>query len=116
MNPGGPLLKAVNERLKDDNFRQQLRDMHAKKTPLLDMVDSLDLAKEMSDAVRGVVARLDADAVEEIRTATLEMLERAETTMPLDCNISQAQIDDGLPVNVTVVVSGGKATIRVVPS
>ena len=116
MNPGGPLLMAVNARLADDGFRQQLRDMHANQTPLLDMVDSLGLAAEMSDAVRGVVAQLDPAAVQAIRKATLDMLDRAENGMPLDCKISQAQVDDGTPVSVTVVDAAGKATIQVRPT
>lgn len=116
MNPGGPLLMAVNSRLEDAGFRQQLRDMHAKQTPLLDMVDALGLAAEMSDAVRGVVAQLDPGAVQAIRKATLDMLDRAENRMPLDCAISQAQVDDGTPVSVTVVDAAGKATIQVRPT
>jgi hypothetical protein len=116
MNPGGPLLMAVNARLADDGFRQQVRDMHAKQTPLLDMVDSLGLAAEMSDTVRRVVANLDPAAVQAIRKATLDMLGRAENAMPLDCKISQAQIDDGLPVSVQVVDAAGVATIQVRPT
>jgi hypothetical protein len=116
MNPGGPLLMTINARLADEDFRQRIRDMHASKASLLDMVDTLGLAGDMSDAVRGVVAQLTPDQVEAIRKATLDMLDRAGDAMPLHCTLSQAQVDDGAPVNVTVVDVGGEATIQVRPS
>ena len=116
MNPGGPLLMTVNARLADDAFRQQIREMHANQSSLLDMVDSLGLAGDMSDAVRQVVSQLAPDQVEAIRSATLAMLDRAENQLPVDCSLSQAQVDDGSPVNVTVVEAAGKATIQVRPA
>ncbi len=102
VNPGGGLVTMVNARLSDPAFRQQIRDMHAQGASLLDMVEQLGLAGEMSPAVRSVVAGLDPQTVAEIRTATLDMLDRAENQMPLDCNVSQPDIDRGTPVSVSV--------------
>jgi hypothetical protein len=106
----------VNARLADESFRKRIREMHANQSSLLDMVDALGLAGEMSDAVRGVVAALRPDQIQAIRKATLDMLDRAESEMPLKCRLSQAQIDDGTPVSVAVVDDGGKATIQVLPA
>jgi hypothetical protein len=115
MNPGGGLITVVNARLADDAFRTRLREMHAEERPLLDMVDELGLADEMSDAVRSVVAGLGPAEVEGIRRATLEMLDRAERRMPVDCNLSQSDIDRGSPVTVSVVDQTGGRTIQVRP-
>jgi hypothetical protein len=92
----------VNARLSDPAFRQQIRDMHARGAGLVEMVELLGLAGEMSPAVQSVVEGLDAATVEAIRAATLEMLDRAGNQMPLDCDVSQADIDGGAPVSVAV--------------
>ena len=92
----------VNSQLADPVFRQRIRDMHARSASLIEMVELLGLAGEMSPAVRSVVEGLDPATVEGIRAATLEMLDRAENQMPLDCNVSQPDIDGGAPVSVTV--------------
>jgi hypothetical protein len=103
----------VNSRLADDGFRQQIRTMHAAQAPLVDMVDALGLTPEMSGQVRAILEGLGKDQVEGIRRATLEMLDRAENAMPLDCNLSQKEIDDGASVTVSVVDEGGKPTVKV---
>jgi hypothetical protein len=103
----------VNARLADDGFRQQIRTMHAAQTPLLDMVEALGLTGEMSGEVRAILEGLGKDQVEGIRSATLEMLDRAENEMPLDCNLSQTEIDAGASVTVSVVDDGGKRTVKV---
>jgi hypothetical protein len=103
MSPGGGLLRLINQRLPVETFRQQIRELHARNTPLLEMVETLGLAAEMSPAVRGVVAGLSTDDVVAIRQATLEMLDRHENRMPVDCDLSEADIDNGVPVTVTVV-------------
>lgn len=114
MDPGGGLITMVNQRLaSDEAFRQQIRDLHARQAPLIEMVEALNLEGEMSDAVRKIVAGLGPAEVQGIRKATLEMLDRAETQMPVNCNLSQTQIDGGAPVTVAVVDESGVETILV---
>jgi hypothetical protein len=103
----------VNSRLADEGFRQQIRTLHAAQTPLIDMVEALGLTGEMSGQVRAILAGLGKDQVEGIRKATLEMLDRAESAMPLDCDLSQTEIDAGASVSVSVVDEGGKQTVKV---
>ena len=95
MNPGEGLITFVNLRLADASFRDQLRTMHANQTPLIEMVNALGLSGEMSASVPAVV--------EQIRHATLAMLDTRTLAMPVDCNLTQAAIDDGAPVTVSVV-------------
>ena len=115
MNSGGGLITLVNLRLADAGFRDQLRTMHANQTPLIEMVDALGLSGEMSGAVRAIVERLDPPVVEQIRQATLAMLDSATLAMPVDCNLSEATIDDGTPVNVSVLAEADRPTIVVRP-
>jgi hypothetical protein len=114
VNPGGGLITLVNAQLRTEpDFVQRIRDMHAAEMPLLDMVDQLGLARDMSDPVRAIVQQLSPSDVVAIRRATLDMLDRAEHLMPVDCNLSQTAIDDGTPVNVAVVDEAGRAMIQV---
>lgn len=114
MDPGGGLITLVNRRLADDEaFRQQIRELHARQAPLIEMVEALGLEDQMSDAVRKIVAALGPVEVEGIRKATLEMLDRAGNQMPVNCNLSQSEIDGGAPVAVAVVDEGGVETILV---
>jgi hypothetical protein len=104
----------VNDRLaRDEAFRQQIRDLHARQAPLTEMVEALGLEGEMSDAVREILAGLDAAQIDGIRKATLDMLDRAGTQMPLDCNLSKTEIDRGAPVTVAVVDEKGVDMIQV---
>jgi hypothetical protein len=113
MNSGGGLITNVNQKLSDQSVTDQIRAMHANQTPLIDMVETLGLAGDMSDAVRGIVAGLGPDVVAGIRQATLEMLDGPTRRMPVDCNLSQTEIDGGAPVNVSVVVDDSQQTILV---
>ena len=113
MNPGGGLITMINSRLTDAAFRDQIRTMHANQTPLVDMVVDLGLAHEMSPQVRAVVEHLGAKEVAAIRQATIDMLDRAENEMPVDCDLTQAAIDSGTPVGVSVVSQNRVSTIRV---
>ena|SRR5437899_219183 len=103
----------INARLADDGFRQQVLAVLATDTTFVDMVEALGLAGEMSDPVRRIVESLPADVVSQIRTAVNETLDRGQNTMPVDCNLSQTEIDRGEPVNVSVVDEAGNPTIRV---
>ena len=113
MNSGGGLITEVNRRLADAAFRDQLRTMHANQTPLIEMVDALGLSGEMSGAVRAIVEQLPSDVVAEIRQATLAMLDTKTLAMPVDCNLTEAAIDDGTPVTVAVVDEKNRPTILV---
>jgi hypothetical protein len=97
----------VDSRLAEESFRQQIRTLHANQTPLAEMVDTLGLT--MTDEVRGVLNGLSKDQVEGIRAATLEMLDRHENEMPLDCNVP----DTAKNVSVSIVDKSGKRTIQV---
>jgi hypothetical protein len=103
----------VNARLADESFRQQIRALHAEQKPLVDMVEVLGLTGELSGEVRAILEGLGKAEVEGIRQATLEMLDRAENQMPLDCNLSKSEIDAGTNVTVSVVDEGGKRTVKV---
>jgi hypothetical protein len=113
MNSGGGLITLANLRLADAAFRDQLRTMHANQTPLIEMVNALGLSGEMSGAVRTIVEQLPPDVVEEIRQATLAMLDTKTLVMPVDCNLTEEAIDDGAPVNVSVVDEKSRPTIVV---
>lgn len=113
MNSGGGLITLVNLRLADRDFRDQLRTMHSNRTPLIDMVETLGLSGEMSGAVRAIVEQLEPAVVEQIRQATLAMLDTTNLAMPVDCNLTQAAIDDGSPVAVSVVDEKSRPTILV---
>jgi len=90
--------------------------MHANQVPLLEMIDRLGLTPDMSGAVRAIVGALGPDEVAKIRAATLEMLDRAENAMPVDCNLTWDQINSGEAVKVAVVDESGTQTIRVRPA
>ncbi len=113
MNGGGGLISLVNLRLADPDFRDQLRTMHAQGTPFIEMVETLGLSGEMSGAVRAIVAQLDPRVVEQIRAATLAMLDTTTPAMPVDCNLTEVAIDDGTPVDVSVVDEKSRPTILV---
>jgi len=115
VNPGGALITTINGRLRaDPGFAQQIRAMHGDNVPLLDMVDQLGLAGEMSAAVRNIVQQLPPADIAAIRQATLAMLDRAENQMPVDCDLSQREIDTGTPVDVEVASDAeGHPVIRV---
>jgi hypothetical protein len=110
---GGGLITMINSRLADDAFRQQVVEILATDTTFVGMVETLGLAQEMSDAVRRIVESLPAPVVAEIRAAVTESLNAGTRTMPVDCNLSQTEIDRGAPVSVAVVDESGSPTIRV---
>lgn len=118
MNPGGGLITMINSRLTDQAFRDQIRAMHASQTPLVDMVERLGLAEQMSPHVRTVVEGLGAKEVAAIRQATIDMLDRAESDqaeskLPVNCNLTQDAIDGGTAVAVAVESQNRVSTIVV---
>jgi hypothetical protein len=106
---GGGLVEMVNSRLTDDSFREQIRTLHASGAPLVDMVEALGLTDKMSGEIRATLGGLGKEQVEGIRAATLEMLDRHENKMPLDCDVP----DKATNVSVAVVDKSGKRTIQV---
>ncbi len=108
-----PIVQASNEALRDPGVRARVREMHAADTPLLDMVDALDLADEMSPEIRAVIQGLSPDVVASIRQAMLDMLDNDETVMPIECGMSDAELASG--VDVDVVQSRARLTVQVRP-
>lgn len=113
MDAGGGLITMINAQLADDAFRQQVLAVLATDTTFVGMVEELGLAPEMSDAVRQIVEGLPSNVVAEIRVAVTQTLNAGRRTMPVDCNLSQTEIDGGAPVTVAVVDEAGSPTIRV---
>jgi hypothetical protein len=104
------LVVATNEALTDPDVQEQVRQMHAKGTPLLEMVDKLNLAGDMTPEIRAVIESLSPDVVAGIRQATLATLDNGGTEMPIDCGITDAQLASGVDVDVV------QSTIHVRPS
>jgi hypothetical protein len=106
------LVVATNDALADPEVQVRVREMHAEDTPLLDMVDALGLGDDMTPEIRAVLQGLSPDVVAGIREATLDALDNGRTEMPLDCDITEAEVVAG-GVDVDVVQS---AVIRIRPS
>ncbi len=116
-DPGLPLLIAANKALQDDpNFRATVRQMHAEKFPLVKMVEALGLDDDLTPAVRQILDNLKPHVVDGIRAATLDMLDRADNSMPMDCNVTESHVNDGAPVHIEVRHEHGRRTIHVRPS
>jgi hypothetical protein len=112
MAPPTPLVQAANNALADPEVRERVRALHAAGAPLVDMVVELGLGASMTAQMQALVASLPADAVEGIRSATLAMLDRGGNAMPLDCDITDAQVEQGVAVAVEIV-GDQTPTIRV---
>jgi hypothetical protein len=106
---------ASNKALANKDFRDSVRQMHAEGYPLVQMVEALGLEDDMTDRIRQILVDLPPDVVEGIRKATLAMLDSADYVMPLDCNVTDEELDKGIPVDVEVVPEGGVETIHVRP-
>lgn len=113
MDGGGALITMINARLADDAFRQRVLEVLTTDTTFVGMVEALGLAAEMSDAVKTIVENLPPRVEAEIRAAVTASINAGQRTMPVDCNLSQTEIDRGAPVTVSVVEEAGNPTIRV---
>src|SRR6185369_13233377 len=98
MLPSNPLVMAANKGLASPDFRESVRQMHAEGYPLVKMVEALGLEEDMTKRIREILDQLPADVVEGIRKATLEMLDSTEYEMPLDCTVTDAELEAGIPV------------------
>jgi hypothetical protein len=88
------LLIATDAALADPNFRASLRQMHAEGYPLVQIVDALGLDDDTSERVRGMMESLPDDAVAEIRTAVLAMLDGNDfRMMPVIRSVEAADLD-----------------------
>jgi hypothetical protein len=115
MLPSNALVMAANDALASPDFRDSVRQMHAEGYPLIKMVEALGLEDEMTKRIRQILEQLPADVVEGIRKATIEMLDSTDYVMPLDCTVTDAELDEGIPVEVEVLPEKGKDTIHVRP-
>jgi hypothetical protein len=102
MTGGGPVVASVNVHLADEKFRDQVRSLHAAQTPLVQMINELGLAEGLGPAVMAIVGSLDPDVVTGIRNVTLQMLDQSGLAMPVDCDVSDADIKGGEKVKVSV--------------
>ena len=109
------LVVATNDALTNPEVQARVREMHAEDTPLLDMVDALGLGDDMTPEIRAALQGLSPDVVAGIRRATLDALDNGRTDMPLDCDITEADVVAGA-VDVDVVESEEGPTIQIRPS
>jgi hypothetical protein len=115
-NPGVAIVIAANASLGDPTFRDSVRRMHAEGYPLIKMVEALGLEDDLTEHIRHIVERMSPEVVEGIRKATLEMLDGADNyAMPLDCTVSEAELEAHTPVEVEVVPEKNVRTIHVRP-
>jgi hypothetical protein len=121
MVPSDPLVSAVNQALKNADVRASIRQMHEQGYPLVKMVEDLGLEDELTTEIRQIVVNLSPKVVEEIRQATLQMLDEVDKAegrdknyaMPLECLITTQKLESGVPVDVEVKSVDGRPTIRV---
>lgn len=111
--PANALVVATNNALADKDFRDCVRAMHADGYPLTAMVDALGLEDDMTKRVRQIVEELPPDVVAGIRAATIAMLDSDHYELPVDCTVTDAQLVQGLPVDVEVVSEFGRQIIHV---
>jgi hypothetical protein len=116
MVPSNPLVMAANTALANKDFRDSVRQMHAAGYPLVDMVETLGLEEDMTQRIRQILVDLPDDVVAGIRRATLEMLDSGNFVMPLECAVTDAELEAGSPVDVEVTPEQGIETIRIRPS
>ena len=116
MPPSLEIVVAANAALADPAVRDAIREMHEAGAPLLQMVEALGLDDDMTTRVRIIVGELSPPVVAGIRDATVSMLDAGGVNLPLDCSVSQAELDGGTPVTVDVVPEAGVSTIRIRPT
>lgn len=116
MVPSNALVMAANNGLGDPNFRASVRQMHAEGYPLVKMVEALGLEDELTDPIREILENLPPDITQEIRDATLAMLDGSNYIMPLDCTVTDAELNAHIPVEVEVLPENKVQTIHVRPA
>lgn len=114
--PGIAIVVAANASLANPTFRDRVRKMHADGASLVQMVDALGLKNDLTDPIRKILDDLTPDVVAGIREATLDMLDSSDYAMPLDCTVTEAELNDGIAVDVEVLPEKGIETIHVRPA
>ncbi len=115
MVPSNSLVMAANTSLGNKDFRDSVRQMHAEGYPLVDMVEALGLEDDMTDRIRAILVGLPDDVIVGIRKATLDMLDSGNFVMPLQCSVTDSELEAGVAVGVDVHAEGGAQTIVVRP-
>lgn len=113
-DPSHPLVAEVNTDLQQEQFRARVRELHAQETPLTQMVKDLGL-ENMSTQIRNILEGLDPHVVAGIRAATLAMLDSDNYEMPLDCLVSEAEVNAGAQVKIEVDDAHHQQSIHVRP-
>jgi hypothetical protein len=113
-DPSHPLVAEVNTDLQQEQFRQRVRELHALGTPLTQMVKDLGL-ENMSTQIRDILEGLEPHVVAGIRAATLAMLDGDVYEMPLDCIVSEAEVNAGAAVHIEVDDAHHRKSIHVRP-
>jgi len=115
VTPPDPLYQAVTAALADPATRDSVRQMYADGYSLLQMVQALGLDDDMSARVQAIVAGIPDDVVSAIRQLTLDVLANDGNVLPLNCTMTEAQLQATTPA-VTVQTIDGTATIMVQPA
>jgi hypothetical protein len=115
-DPGVAIVIAANEALTDPTVRDSCRQMLTDGYPLVKMVEALGLEDDLTEPIRRIVEGLGGDAVAGIRRAVLEMLDRTNYALPLDCNVTEAELEAGIAVDVEVIREHEVETIHVRPA
>jgi hypothetical protein len=114
MPPNLPIVVSANAALAAPDTRERIKQMHAAGDSLVKMVGALGLPLE--EPVRWILEALPPEVVDGIRQATLAALEAGGSELPLNCAVTEQQLDAGQAVDVDVADVGGTRTIRVRPA
>jgi hypothetical protein len=115
-DPGVALVIAANEALTDPTVRDSCRQMLTDSYPLVKMVEALGLEDDLTEPIRRILEGLSADIVTAIRKAVLDMLDGTDYALPLDCNVTEAELEAGIAVDVEVIPEHEVQTIHVRPA
>jgi len=115
-DPGVAIVIAANEALTDPTVRDSCRQMLTDAYPLVKMVEALGLEDDLTEPIRRILEGLSADVVKGIRQAVLAMLDGKNYALPLDCNVTTAELEAGIPVDVEVLPEHEVQTIHVRPA
>jgi len=110
--PNNPLVVAANALVKKPATQQRIRDLYAQNKSLVEMVDDLGLQPYLTDELRQLLTNLTPDVVDGIRSATFAMFANGGKSLPLNCDVTDADLADHVPVVVSVDQINGQPVIR----